>query len=95
MSDPLWQPLGDALQTFVNARAAAEGEDAGRLVTQAIVVWEEVLLDEDGDSVRGISYCVPTDNFSPSGALGLLVAGQQYVQRDVIGLMADQGDEDE
>lgn len=80
--EPLWQGLGKALQDFATARAEEEGEPAP-IVMQAVVVWEETSLQGDEMGTR-IRYCVPTDNFSISGAIGLLAAGDTYLRRDTL-----------
>lgn len=78
MSEPLAE-LADAIQTFVNS--FAEGPE---LVDSAVVVWEAVSFDDDGQAQRRIRYCVPTANFSMSSAIGLLSAGTHYVRRDIL-----------
>lgn len=55
------------------------------LVDVALLVWEQVSYDEDGDVGRAIRYAVPTDNFSLSSGLGLLEASREYVRRDILG----------
>ena len=76
---PEVQALADAVQRFV---ASSEG---GALVSQALVLWESVSFDEDGEAQRSVSYCVPTDNFSLTGGLGLLDAAQVFIRRDIFG----------
>ena len=73
------QELATAVQKFVAAT------QEGALVSQALVLWESVSFDEEGDTVRSVSYCVPTDNFSLTGGLGLLDAAQVYIRRDIFG----------
>lgn len=55
------------------------------IVDTAVVVWEEVRLDEDGEAERRIQYTVPMDNWSMSGTLGLLEAAREFVRRDILG----------
>lgn len=76
---PEVQALGEAVQRFV-----AASQD-GALVSQALVLWESVAFDDEGETVRSVSYCVPTDNFSLTGGLGLLDAAQVYIRRDIFG----------
>lgn len=81
MSDlaPGVEELAAAVQRFVATR------EEGALVSQALVLWEAVSFDEDGITQRSVSYCVPTDNFSLTGGLGLLDAAQVYIRRDIFG----------
>jgi hypothetical protein len=78
--------VAQAIQEYVNAQDDA----TGALVDNALVVWEEVGFDGDGDATRRIRYMVPTDNFTLSGSLGLLEAAGAYLRRDVLG--RDSGD---
>lgn len=77
---PQVEELAAAVQRFV---AETGGESV--LVSQALVIWEAVSFGEDGEPQRQISYTCPTDNFSPSGALGLLESGRFYIRRNVLG----------
>lgn len=88
MSAPKVEALLAAIQELANELA-----DEPELIDQAIVVWESVSFADDGETQRCIRYTVPTDNFSLSGAIGLLEAGKHYVKRDAIGYFA-QDDED-
>ena len=74
------QAVRVAIQNLLNAI-----EDEPHLLDSAVVVWEAVSYDEDGDAQRCISYTVPTDNFSMSSILGLLEAGKHYIRRDILG----------
>jgi hypothetical protein len=76
--DPL-EALALAVQEFANVVA-----DGPELVDNAIVIWEAVSFDEDGTAQRCIRYAVPTPNFTMSGTLGLLRAGDHYIRRDVL-----------
>lgn len=85
MSDDQKRPtpleaLNVAVAAFVNSEA-----DRPTLVDVALVIWEEVSYDDDGDPQRAISYAVPTDNFSLSSGLGLIEAAGEYVRRDILG----------
>jgi hypothetical protein len=72
--------LNAAVTAFANELA-----DQPVLVDVAVVLWEQVSYDEDGDVGRRIRYAVPTDNFSLSSGLGLIEAGGEYVRRDILG----------
>lgn len=72
-------------RTFINAI-----EDEPNLLDSAVVIWESVSFDEDGETERSISYTVPTDNFSLTSVLGLIEAGKFYVKRDALGLLGDE-----
>lgn len=76
-----------AIQAHVNAC-----EDEAWIVDNAIVGAELVGFDDEGVTRRKIVYLIPTDNFSLSGALGLLEATRHYARRDALDHSA--GDED-
>jgi hypothetical protein len=82
--DPRIVRIADVLQEWVS-------ETAGGLVTQAVVLYETVTVNDDGDTERAIFYTVPTDNFAISGALGLIEAGRYLVRRDAL----NNGEDDE
>lgn len=73
--------LREAVQAWVNVQHAA---DAPCLLSEAVVIYECVMMDDDGQTGRALSYTIPTDNFSLSGALGLLDAGRYYIRRDIL-----------
>lgn len=78
----------EALRLAVERFAAAAHADAcpdQGMVTQALLVFETVCFDPDGEAARAISYAVPTDNFSLSGALGLIDVARFYVRKDILG----------
>jgi len=77
--------LREAIQALANAV-----EDEPHLLDNAVVIWEAVSFDDDGDPQRCIRYAVPTDNFTISGTLGLIEAGKFYLRRDGLG----DGDDD-
>lgn len=85
MGDDL-DTLAEAVQVFANSLT-----DQPELLDNALVIWEAVSFDEDGETQRCIRYAVPTPNFTMSGTLGLLRAGEHYIRRDI--LRADEGDE--
>lgn len=70
----------ESLQALVNANS-----EQPELVDVAVIVYETVSFDDDGETQRRISYTVPTDNFSLSSALGLLDGARIFVRRDVLG----------
>lgn len=86
MSDPL-DDLCDAVQAFANTLT-----DQGELIDNAVVIWESVSFDEDGETRRCIRYAVPTPNFTMSGTLGLLEAGKHYIRRDVLSIRGSDDD---
>ena len=73
--------LAGAIQTFANAIA----DEPPVLVGGALVLWEQVRYDEDGDVCRSIRYAVPTDSSTLTGSLGLLEAAGEYLRRDILG----------
>jgi hypothetical protein len=73
------QRLAEAIQEHANA------VEDGALVSQAVVLYETVSVNDDGDTERAVFYTVPTDNFAVSGALGLCYAGLHMIRRDGIG----------
>lgn len=75
MAEQEVEALAEAIQAYASAYLA--GEDP--LVTQALVVFEFATIDEEGTLTRQISYTVPTDNFSISGALGLAIAAKRII----------------
>jgi hypothetical protein len=77
---PEVQAVREAIQNLVNAI-----EDEPHLLDSAVVIWESVTYSDDGETMRRISYAVPTDNFSASAALGLVEAGKHYIRLDVLG----------
>lgn len=82
--------LREAVQKYVHTL-----RERPTLVDVAILTWEEVSFAEDGTPQRQISYCIPTDNFSLTSALGLLEASREYVRRDILGTLStdEEGDE--
>lgn len=79
--------LRDAVQDYASEFHSEEGPV---LLSEAVVIFEIVTMTDDGETGRCISYTIPTDNFSLSGALGLLEAGKHYIRRDI--LRDDDGD---
>ena len=79
----------EALQKFINATS----EDAA-LLDIALVTYEVVKFDDEGQSVRSIDYLVPTPNFSPSGAIGLAEVGRTLLRTQIMGAMFGNGEEE-
>lgn len=79
MAEPV-TALSDAVQSF--ASAMADGDDV--LVSQALLLYEIVGFNSDGSTWRRVAYSCPTDNFSLTGALGLVEAARYFVRRDVL-----------
>lgn len=81
MSDdlsPVEQELQDAnaelfkaVQRLASARAVDDGEPQP-LVQVAIICWDEVSYNEDGDVQRRTSYSCPGDAWSRPTAVGML-----------------------
>lgn len=69
--------LRDAIQEFANGSSELKG-GGPVLVDISVVVWEEVSYNEEGNINREVRYSVPSDNWSPSAAVGVLrIAGKQ------------------
>lgn len=71
--------LNAAIQEFALTRT-----EEPCLIDVAVVAWEAVSYDEDGDVQRQIRYAIPTDNFSISAVLGLLDAARTLVRHDTL-----------
>lgn len=84
-------PTLAAIAEAVQVHASEISRDGNVLLVQAVVVFECVSYDESGEPGRRISYTIPTENFSLSGALGLMDAGRYYLRRDI--LHDEEGDE--
>lgn len=76
---PQLRAINTAIQEWVNVT-----HGGAPLVTQALVIMELAHFDADGDHVRQVRYTVPSDNFSLTGALGLIEAARYYVRRDIL-----------
>lgn len=81
--------LKDAIQNYATIRG-----NRNCVVTEAVVVYEEMVFDDDGEAMRAVNWSIPTDNFSLAGAIGLLDLGAEYIKRDLIPqkVMRDDGD---
>lgn len=78
------ETLHAAVQTFVN-----ETHEHAVVVQHALVVWEQVRLDDDGEALRELRYSLPSDGASLAGALGLATAADQMIRRDCINVRDD------
>lgn len=76
---PETQNLAKAIQDYVNAHS-----DEPRMVDVAVVIWEDVGYDSNGEPSRCVNYVVPTDNFSLTSATGLCDLGKAYIMRDIV-----------
>lgn len=76
-------PLGE-LQTIIQ-RLAQSLEDEPIMVDVSLVIWEQVAVSPDGEVFRKIQYALPSDNFSPAVALGLVQAGLRIISKDLFG----------
>lgn len=72
--------LREAVQAMANA-----GEDNAHMVTSAVVVWEAITYDDDGQQMHAVQYSCPTDTLSVVATLGLLDAATHMVRRDALG----------
>lgn len=86
---PETQNLAKAIQDYVNAHS-----DEPRMVDVAVVLWEDVGYDPNGEPSRCVQYLVPTDNFSMAFAAGLCDLGKAYIMRDIVSVRV-LDDEDE
>lgn len=80
----LFEEVRKAVQNYINYANEVEGKDAA-LLDGVLVSYELVKFDEDGDAVRSINYFAPTENFSPSGYLGLAEASRALVRQEILG----------
>lgn len=71
--------LKEAIQHYIN-----EHSDRPTMLDQAVVIWEEVGFDDDGEPFRMVNWTIPTDNFSLAMAVGLCDLGRAYIQRDIV-----------
>lgn len=72
--------LQEAIQQFANSLA-----DRAPMVTNTLVAWEEVAIDDDGTTTHQIKYAIPTDMVSMGASLGLNEAAGEYIRRDILG----------
>jgi len=84
MSDETPTPL-DTLKAAINQYANTISTHGPVLVDISLVIWEEVLYDEDGDVARSINYATPSDTFSLSSALGLIEAARTLAHNEMLG----------
>lgn len=72
----------ERLRAAIQGYASARGRNC--VVTEALVIYEELMFDGDGEPERAVNWCIPTDNFSLSGAIGLADLGAEFIRRDLI-----------
>lgn len=72
------EELGEALQSF-----ACDVTEGSVVVSAALVVWEEVQFDEDGDVMRRVKYAIPIESTSMSAATGLATLACDALRRDI------------
>jgi hypothetical protein len=72
--------LREAIQKFATATA-----EEGVIVDIALLLYEYIVMKEDGSVARAIKYAIPTDNFGLSAGIGLTIAGQKYMMDDLFG----------
>ena len=77
MSETPLERLKDAIQELVNT------SNPGRLVVDALVIWEEVRYDDEGDQLRSLNYACVGDGSSLAAAVGLASWGLLRLQTDV------------
>ena len=80
------EALHAAVQAFSNSLCTEPGDHG--LVRQAVIVWDEVSLSEDGETSEATYYAASGDGASAVGTLGLLCWGKQRVTAD-LGLYLD------
>lgn len=85
------EALHAAVQAFSNSLCTDEC-DSG-LVRQAVLVWDEVSLSEDGNSSESTYYAAIGDGATAIGTLGLLTYGKARVIAD-LGLTRPRDTED-
>jgi hypothetical protein len=84
--------LREAVEKFAASAVDSDGE--GQIVSQALLIYETVGFDSDGDPYRSIRYSIPTDNFSMSGGLGLIEAARYYIRQAIFSGDGPDGDDD-
>lgn len=82
------ETLHAAVQAFSNS-LCTETSDAG-IVRQAVIVWDEVSLEPNGETSEGTYYAASGDGATAIGTLGLLTWGRQRVMAD-LGLYLERG----
>ena len=74
--------LGEHVRDFVNEVAGEEG-DGPVLLRGAVVVWEEMRLDEDGDAHFSVYYSA-VDGTTMAQTAGLLEIGREVLRQDML-----------
>lgn len=77
------EKLLTAVQEFSNALASDESQVG--VVTNGLVVWEEVSFSEDGTPARETLYAAIGDQATPTNSLGLAVQLLKTLERDIVG----------
>lgn len=75
---PLFR-VHDALQAFVNTIE----EEAPVLLRGAVVAWESMIYDEDGDAMFKVNYAA-LPNTSMASTIGILSLGTDLAKRDML-----------
>lgn len=71
--------VADLIQRWIT-----QEEDQPVVVTGAMLTWEQVRYDEDGDQARAFGYA-DVLHTGLAAAIGLLVAGKRQVMDDLFG----------
>ena len=66
------------LQEWIN-----EGEDQPVLIDVAVVVWEQMTYNGDGDVIRKVNYSTLTLNAGLASTAGLLDLGRDVLSQDL------------
>lgn len=66
------------LQEWIN-----EGEDRPLLVDVAVVVWEQMTYDDEGEVIRKVNYSTLTLNAGLASTAGLLDIGRGVLEQDL------------
>lgn len=75
--------LREALQNYINVVSCEP-----LMLDIALVTYEVVKFEEDtGDPMRTVNWLCPTDNFSPSGILGLAETGRALARSEILNTM--------
>lgn len=73
------EKLTAAVQEFVNE----VDEDAPVIVRTAVVAWEAVVLNDDGEAMSGIAF-EPIGNAGPSATIGLLITAGEMAKANIL-----------
>lgn len=79
------EKLNAAINEFAQSQRDPETDgDQGFIVSNALVVWEQVAYTDEGQVMARFRYTVPTTS-TGSAALGLVVAADAMVSEHVLG----------